>query len=377
MMGDRRLPDHPQPVELLNLYLGDNLQPHPGVCQRETHGQPGPPEPCGGHTWALDSPETSRPDAPARVSGVEPAHVGRCSSPGTPGGSCPTGSPRPNHSSSTQVVFWAGILQAQMCVLDLEEELEKTEGLRAELRCCVPSSSPGLPGDRDLRPSPAVEEDSGEDSSGPEGESQAWALEGAADSSPEWGAEEESLFFDNPLFLESPCSDTSASGECFSWGFSDSCLDVRTRPHSPQALEPRLLGGTGPRELGSEPDLKGSTAESSGCATPPFPVPSYKLHTSCWAIHGAPTAPAAQEGQVSSLPGLPWGHAEQGLPGATRPRTLFNAGSAGCLRYTADQQDQCGLQNHGKVINATVSAQHHGSEVHRSPHLRGAVSRDM
>ncbi|XP_015355263.1 LOW QUALITY PROTEIN: PH and SEC7 domain-containing protein 4 [Marmota marmota marmota] len=299
MMGDRRLPDHPQPVELLNLYLGDNLQPHPGVCQRETHGQPGPPEPCGGHTWALDSPETSRPDAPARVSGVEPAHVGRCSSPGTPGGSCPTGSPRPNHSSSTQVVFWAGILQAQMCVLDLEEELEKTEGLRAELRCCVPSSSPGLPGDRDLRPSPAVEEDSGEDSSGPEGESQAWALEGAADSSPEWGAEEESLFFDNPLFLESPCSDTSASGECFSWGFSDSCLDVRTRPHSPQALEPRLLGGTGPRELGSEPDLKGSTAESSGCATPPFPVPSYKLHTSCWAIHGAPTAPAAQEGETS------------------------------------------------------------------------------
>lgn len=315
MMGDSRPPDHPQPVELLNLYLGDNLQRHPGACQRETHGHPGPPEPHGGHPWASDSPGPTLPDAPAGVSGVQPAHVGSCSSPGAPGGGCPAGSPRQSQSSSTQVVFWAGILQAQMCVLDLEEELEKTEGLRAELRCCIPSSSPGLPGHRDLRPRPAVEEeDSGEDSSGPEGEDQAWPQEDPSDSSPEWGAEEESLFFDNPLFLDSPCSDASASGECFSWGFTDSCPDVRTRPDSPQALEPLLLGGTGPRELGSEPDLGGSR-----CATPPFPVPSYKPHPSCWATQGAPTAPATQEGQVSSfletVPGLP--------SGATRPRTLF------------------------------------------------------
>lgn len=298
-MGDSRRPDRPQPVELLNLYLGDNLQPHRGACQRETHGQPGPPEPCRGRTWALDSPESTGPDASAGVSGVEPARAGSRSSPGAPGGSCPTGSPQQNQSSSTQVVFWAGILQAQMCVLDLEEELEKTEGLRAGLKCCIPSAPPGLPGDGGLRPSPAVEEDSGEDSSGPEGENRAWPKEGTADSSPEWGAEEESVFFDNPIFLDSPCSDTSASGEHFSWGFPESCLDVRTRPHSPQTLEPLLLGGSGPWELGSEPDLGGSTAGSSGRSTPPFPVPSYKPHPSCWATQGAPTVPVAQEGEVS------------------------------------------------------------------------------
>ncbi|MBZ3885421.1 PH and SEC7 domain-containing protein 4 [Sciurus carolinensis] len=283
-MGDSGLPDHPPPVGLLGLCLGDGLQP-PGARQRETRGQPGPPEPCRGHAWASGSPESTGPDAPAGVSGVEPAHAG----------SCPRGSPRQNQSSSAQVVFWAGILQAQMCVLDLEEELEKAEGLRAGLRSCLPSSPPGLPGHGGLCPSQAAEEDSGEDSSGPEGENRAWPREGAADSSPEWGDEEQSVFFDNPLFLESPCSDAGASGECFSWGLPDSCTDARTRPDSPQTPEPLLPGGTGSWQLGREPDVGDSATATSGHATPPFPVPSYKPHPSCWA-----SVAATQEGQPES-----------------------------------------------------------------------------
>ncbi|XP_047378571.1 PH and SEC7 domain-containing protein 4 [Sciurus carolinensis] len=299
-MGDSGLPDHPPPVGLLGLCLGDGLQP-PGARQRETRGQPGPPEPCRGHAWASGSPESTGPAAPAGVSGVEPAHAG----------SCPRGSPRQNQSSSAQVVFWAGILQAQMCVLDLEEELEKAEGLRAGLRSCLPSSPPGLPGHGGLCPSQAAEEDSGEDSSGPEGENRAWPREGAADSSPEWGDEEQSVFFDNPLFLESPCSDAGASGECFSWGLPDSCVDARTRPDSPQTPEPLLPGGTGSWQLGREPDVGDSATATSGHATPPFPVPSYKPHPSCWA-----SVPATQEGQASLED--QWGLASPATPAEDR-----------------------------------------------------------
>ena len=117
--------------------------------------------------------------------------------------------------------------------------------------------------------------------------------------SPEWSAEEESIFFDNPLFLESPCSDTSASETHFSWGFSDSYVDVRTGPQSPQTLEPPPLGGRVPWELGDEPDLGESTAESSGHTTPPFPVPTYRPHSFSWVVvdtpEGAPAAPSSQE----------------------------------------------------------------------------------
>uniref|UniRef100_A0A2K6GGJ9 PH and SEC7 domain-containing protein 4 n=1 Tax=Propithecus coquereli TaxID=379532 RepID=A0A2K6GGJ9_PROCO len=300
MMGDYGLSDHPQPMDFLNIYLGDNLQPHPGACLRETCSSQDPPEPL-------------RQDAPPQGSGAELTHLGGCSSqrehrhsavpPGAPGDSRPLGSPRQSQSTSTQVVFWAGILQAQMCVLDLEEELEKTEGLRAELRCCIPTAPANLPGDVGLCPSPPEEEDSGEDSSRPERGHQAWPREGTPSCSPEWDAEEESMFFSNPLFLESPCSETSASGERFSWGFSNSHTDVRTGPERPQTLEPPLPGGAVPWELGSELDLEDGTA--SGQSTPPFPVPVYKPHSSCWAsvatAAGTPAAPPGQGKSETSL----------------------------------------------------------------------------
>ncbi|KAM6180300.1 PH and SEC7 domain-containing protein 4 [Erethizon dorsatum] len=304
MMGDHRLSDHPQPVEFHNICLGDSLQPHPGACLRERGHSPGQE-----HIWTFDPPEPTRTDPPPRDSGVEPAPLGSCSSQGdlrlaaaspeAQGGSCPPGSPLQNQSSSTQVVFWAGILQAQMCVLDLEEELEKTEGLRTRLRCCLPTSTPDLPGDTGLRPSPPVEEDSGEDSIGPKGVNQAWPREVSPGSSPEWGSEEESVFFDNPLFLESPCSDTGVSREYFSWGFPDSQAGVKPGPDWP------LPGNGRPWELESELDLGDSTAGSSGCTTPPFPVPPYKSHRFCWAslatAERTPTLPPAQDEGEASL----------------------------------------------------------------------------
>ncbi|XP_059973404.1 PH and SEC7 domain-containing protein 4 [Mesoplodon densirostris] len=322
MMGDDGLCEHPKPMEFLDICLGDHMQLHPGAHLRETRGRPDPLEPCGEQTWASEPPDSTRQDVHPRGSSPEPTHPGSGSSqegegqkavsPGSPRDSHPLGSPRQSQSTSTQVVFWAGILQAQMCVLDLQEELEKTEGIRAELRCSLPTVSPDLPafpsspvGPRGsgLHPGPPVDvhRASGEDSSGPGGENRnpAWPREGAPDSSPEWGPEEESIFFDNPLFLESPSSAPSESEARFAWGFSDPCADVRTGPQSPQTLEPSPPGGSVPWELGREPDPGDSAMDSSGHTTPPFPVPTCTLHSSSWAVVGtterAPAAPPGQE----------------------------------------------------------------------------------
>lgn len=363
-MGDHRLPDHAQPVELLDVYLGGDLQPPPGDCPL------GPPKPPEDQTWAVDPAGATRQDAPPWSSDVEPSHLGSCSSqgeprqsaaasPGPPGDSRGLGSPQQNRSSSTQVVFWAGILQAQMCVLDLEEELEKTEGLRAGLKCCLPPAPAELPGHMDLHPSPPGGEDSGEDSSGPEEEKQAWPREGTPGLSPEWGAEEESVFFDNPLFLESPGSEASASGERFSWGFPDPTADVNLGPDGPQALEPPLLGGTVAWELGSEPEWGDHGAERGGRNTPPSPVPTYKLHPCCTfeaTTEGAVAAPSGQEeSQVSAVvlgtsPGL-HGDEEGTWPssGVPRPQPCSSVDrafwSGGVGGDGGEDQDQGRLQD--------------------------------
>lgn len=304
MMGDNSLSEHPSPMEFLNVHLGDNLQPHPGVHPRGACSHLDSPEPLREQTWAPDPPESVRRDVPPGGCGAEPAGLGDGFSQRNPG---------PSRSTSAQVVFWAGILQAQMCVLDLEEELEKTEGLRAELRSCLPMapaalppfSSQGSPLDTGPLPSPPAGVALGEDSSGPEGEGQdaVRPAEGTPGSSLESGAEDEGMFFDNPLFLESSHSD-SASAPHFSWGLPDTCTDVR--PESPQTLQPPLQREGMPWGLGDEPDSGDGSAGSSGCTTPPFPVPIYQPH--CWApvatTDRPPTTPRGLgDGEVSQALG--------------------------------------------------------------------------
>ncbi|KAL1786159.1 PH and SEC7 domain-containing protein 4 [Sigmodon hispidus] len=313
MMGDNRPSEHLRPMEFFNIRLEDNLQSCSGTCPNEIHHHPGPSEPCQEHSWPFNPPESTRPGAHCGSSGAAPTHLGSHpfqeearqapASLQSVQDNCSLRSPRQNPSSSTQVVFWAGILQAQMCVLDLEEELEKTEGLRAELRCCIPPPSKDFLGDVGLSPNlPKKDGDSEGDSSEPE-ENQAWPREQVPGSSPEWGAEEDSIFFDNPLFLESPSSDTNTEGECFSWGHPDSHPDMK--PHSSQALDSPLQEGAGLWRPGSELDLGSNNADHSGCATPPFPVPSYKLHP-CLTL-----ASTDQEGETSLQ-----GHLSPGSPKA-------------------------------------------------------------
>lgn len=310
MMDDNTLSEHLEPVEFLNIYLRDNLQAHPGVQPRETSSHPDLPGPLQELTWASDPSESlGRQNAPAGGSRAEPE--------GQEG-------PLQNPSSSTQVVFWAGILQAQMCVLDLEEELEKTEGLRAELRSCIPTAPVDLPPSLSspagpLDPGAFTSSSLGENSSRPKGEIQTQLSpgEGTPDSSPEWGAEEESLFFDNPLFLESPCSETSTPRECCSWGHPNSCADKddNGRLESPQSLKPPLLLGRVPWGLGDEPDSEDSVADSSGHTTPLFPVPTYKPHSFSWAeTDTTQQAPAASPSLVGSKVSQALGtHPELGL----------------------------------------------------------------
>ncbi|XP_045143061.1 PH and SEC7 domain-containing protein 4 [Echinops telfairi] len=309
MMGDDGLSDHPQSMDFLNICLGDSLQPSPGVPLREWSLQPESTGPCREQARAFGPPDPSRQDA---LGGQveEPTHLESCCSEGelrqstTPPG-LPGGNSQHSQSTSAQVMFWAGILQAQMCVLDLEEELEKTEGgLRAELRCCIPTapgglptfpSSPASPQDSGLQPRPPpMEEDTGDDSSGPE-ESHGWPREAIAGLCPEWSPEEESLFFDNPLFLESPCSETS--GELFSWGFPNALKDGRPGPESLQMQEASFPGGEVSWELERELDLEDGATGSSGHSTPPFPMPIYRVHSLSWPTEGA------TEGAPRTLPG--------------------------------------------------------------------------
>ncbi|KAM6202371.1 PH and SEC7 domain-containing protein 4 [Rhynchocyon petersi] len=354
MMGDDRISDHPKSTEFLHLYLGDNLQPSPGVSL-EPAGQPESHGLCPEQTWAFDVPESGKQDTPTLLES-EPSlldtwsfqggHQQRTTPPRSPGDSHSLGSPQPNQNSSAQVMFWAGILQAQMCVLDLEEELEKTEGLRAELRCCVPISpvdlptfptNPASPKDSGCQSrSPLTEKDAGEDSSESEGESTTWPRERTPSSSLEWDAEE-SLFFNNPLFVESPCSETSASGECFSWITPDILEDERTRPETLEAQRAPPPAGGVPREPRRELDLRENTDDSSGHTTPPFPVPVYRVHSLSWATEGATEgACAGLLGQAASEI-MPCPEGCQPEEGSSRPQVLLQPQDRGGSDANAEQ----------------------------------------
>ncbi|KAM3830742.1 PH and SEC7 domain-containing protein 4-like isoform 2-T5 [Vipera latastei] len=104
------------------------------------------------------------------------------------------------NSDATQSVFWAGILQAQMCVLDLQEELDKQkESLQTHSVSSknIPVTVMSLDTATTVNEHLLLESDSGEE---PEENLERQEEE----ESDEEDEEVEYLFFNNPLFQESP-----------------------------------------------------------------------------------------------------------------------------------------------------------------------------
>ncbi|XP_026540510.1 PH and SEC7 domain-containing protein 4 [Notechis scutatus] len=100
------------------------------------------------------------------------------------------------NNDATQSVFWAGILQAQLCVLDLQEELDKQEeslqahSVNSESLDSATINNPSL-----------LASDSEEE---PEENLEKQEEEGSEEEEEEEEEEVEYLFFNNPLFQESP-----------------------------------------------------------------------------------------------------------------------------------------------------------------------------
>ncbi|XP_036603917.1 PH and SEC7 domain-containing protein 4 [Trichosurus vulpecula] len=316
MMAGQGLPGQPESMGYHLAHLGENLQQVSGDPPRGVYEPPEVPGPCMDQTWVFDPANQDIP----RILGANNSpqvlplaeHYLRSDRDASPSSSRERHhSGRDSQNNSTQVMFWAGILQAQMCVLDLEEELEKTDVFREELRRCIPSPME-LPSfspcgqdsqDRGMGPRFShVGEDSEEDSSGPEEEPREFPQDGSLTSPVEWGEEEESLFFDNPLFLESPTSVTSTHEEpC--WIFPVSDGEERTEQGS---LEPEtqwtqrspLEGGRGSRNLENKPESVTEVADPSRETDPLYPVPTYKLHYQSWAKQDCPSVPASVSSPV-------------------------------------------------------------------------------
>ncbi|XP_076989796.1 PH and SEC7 domain-containing protein 4 [Tamandua tetradactyla] len=259
-MDDHSPSEDPWPLEGLNTHPGAHLQPSAGP---RLGGASDPPEPPGG----------------------------------TPG---------QGPSLSTQAMFWAGILQAQMCVLDLEEELERTAGLGAELRgrlLAVPAALRTF--SSSLQGSPLVEQDSEGSSDRPSGESPVWQGECLAPS-PRWSAADDGLLWGDPLLPGSACSEPCPALRPLSRGVPDSWV------------------GAGPE--GTQP--RGQENEAAlGSSTSPCPVPAYSLQP--LPGDGAPAAPAHVQSEPSqqALPS-PGGDPTEGGPLCSQGRGESDAGCA-------------------------------------------------
>ncbi|XP_043842614.1 PH and SEC7 domain-containing protein 4 [Dromiciops gliroides] len=300
MMDGQGLPGHPESMGYRLAHFGENLQQASGDPPRGIYEPPEVPAPCIEQAWVFDPTNQDVPQildanrSPQTLPLAEHyLRSNREASPSSPRE--PLHSGRDSHNNSTQVMFWAGILQAQMCVLDLEEELEKTDVFREELRRCIPSPmelpdfSPSRQDSQDqgigLRSS-HLADDSEEDSSGLEEEPRGFPQDEPLASPVEWGEEEESLFFDNPLFLESPTSVTSVPEEPV-WSFpvpdrEEGTEQVRLEPETQWTQRLLLEGGGGSQNPESEPNSVAGVADPGREADPSYPVPTYKLHYESW-----------------------------------------------------------------------------------------------
>ncbi|XP_027701530.1 PH and SEC7 domain-containing protein 4 [Vombatus ursinus] len=304
MMDGQGLPSHPQSMGYHLPHLGENLQPVSGEPPRGVYEPAEVPGPCMDQTWVFgpaNQDVSSANNSPQMLPLAEHyLRSNRDASPSSPRERRHSG--RDSQNNSTQVMFWAGILQAQMCVLDLEEELEKTDVFREELRRCIPS--PIEPPSFSPRGQNSQDQgiDSGEDSSGPEEEPREFPQDQPLSSPVEWGEEEESLFFDNPLFLESPTSVTSAHEEpCWSFAVlegEERSEQERFEPEIQWTQTSLLKGEEDSRNLENKPESVAGVADPDREPDPLYPVPTYKLHYQCWAKQDCPSVPASVSSPV-------------------------------------------------------------------------------
>lgn len=103
-------------------------------------------------------------------------------------------------SNSTQALFWASILQAQMCVMDLQGEIDKQKETE-NIPCLSPEKMPATPAPQGFTES---HEPLLLDSDSEESEDLSERVEEEEGSSEEEDEEVEYLFYNNPLFQESP-----------------------------------------------------------------------------------------------------------------------------------------------------------------------------
>ncbi|XP_007477647.2 PH and SEC7 domain-containing protein 4 [Monodelphis domestica] len=312
-MDGKGIPKYPEAMGYHLTHIGENLQQAPGDPPRGVYE---PPEVPVDQTWVVDPQCLANQDVPRILNANRSTEVlplpehylrpKREASPDSLREHLHSKNLRDSQNNSTQVTFWAGILQAQMCVLDLEEELEKTDVFREELRRCIPSPmelpnfSPSGQASQDQSTGPRslyMVDNSSQDSSGPEEDQREIQQDDPLGSPVEWGEEEESLFFDNPLFLESPTSVTGAPEES-SWSLPVSDGEERTEhcrfESETQWSQRSLLEGRGGSwDPENKPESVVGVADPGKETDPLYLVPTYKLHYQSWVKQDCPSVPAS------------------------------------------------------------------------------------
>ncbi|CAM2108691.1 unnamed protein product [Caretta caretta] len=189
-------------------------------------------------------------------------------------------------NDAAQALFWAGILQAQLCVLDLQGELEKQEEPVAELSSwsrgpenaqrCAPTAQ-GLPiswEPLDERAATASDSDDGQEA-GPGRQE-----EESLSSEEEEEEEEQCLFYNNPLFQESPCpTGPSPSDSPALWSTAEG-YHAGSSDETHRAPQDEPVSGSQREEVLwcplAEADEPGAEDEV------PCDVPAYTTHCSTW-----------------------------------------------------------------------------------------------
>ncbi|XP_034615411.1 PH and SEC7 domain-containing protein 4-like [Trachemys scripta elegans] len=189
-------------------------------------------------------------------------------------------------NDAAQALFWSGILQAQLCMLDLQGELEKQEEPVAELSSWsrgpedALSRAPAAQGlpiswePLDERATAASDSDDGQEAGPGRQEEENWSSEGEEE-------EEQCLFYNNPLFQESPgpAGPSPSDGPAF-WSAAegDGAGSSDEADGAPQG-EP-VLDGQREEELScpfAEATEPGAEDET------PCDFPAYTMHCSTWA----------------------------------------------------------------------------------------------